>query len=82
MGQATKKTIQKLINIAKSNSNVFLSKEVLFLCEKANSEISTNYANTIMKIKIRRDQDLSHNDPLFFYGEINPAEKTIFHHKK
>ena len=73
-GSGDERTMSKLINVAKSNNKIF-KLNVLPVCEKASNEITGDFANTIMKIKSRRDQDLSHNDPLFFYGDINPAEQ-------
>ena len=73
-GSGDERTIHKLIKIAKSNNSLFINNRAKQLCEDANNVFANNFANTISKIKARRDKDLSHNDPLFFYGNINPSE--------
>ena len=81
-GSGDERTIQKLINIAKSNNKLFASNNAQLLCERVSLAIATKFAVTIKKIKARRDQDLSHNDPLFFYGDINPSEENYISPKE
>ncbi len=73
-GSGDERTIPKLIKIAKSNNSLFVNDRAKKLCEDAGNAITNDFANTISKIKARRDRDLSHNDPLFFHGSTNPAE--------
>jgi hypothetical protein len=73
-GSGDERTLQKLIKVVKSNNSIFINNRAKQLCEDANNAITNYFLNTISKIKARRDKDLSHNDPLFFHGNINPAE--------
>lgn len=73
-GSGEERTIPKLIKIVKSNNSLFANDRAKKLCEDASNAITNDFANTISKIKLRRNQDLSHNDPLFFYGNTNPAK--------
>ena len=73
-GSGGERTILKLIKIAQSNNSLFINNKAKQLCEDANNAITNDFANTISKIKARRDKDVSHNDPFFFYGDINPSE--------
>jgi hypothetical protein len=75
-GSKDERTMQKLIRIVQSNNSVFEHKNAKTLCDEVYNALANRFANTIDKIKVRRDQDLSHNDPLFFYGDKNPAEEN------
>lgn len=75
-GSKDERTIQKLIRIVQSNHSAFEHKNAKTLCDAVYNALANRFANTINKIKARRDQDLSHNDPLFFYGDKNPAEEN------
>ena len=75
-GSKDERTIQKLIRIVQSNNSAFEHKNAKTLCDAVYNALANRFANTIDKIKARRDQDLSHNDPLFFYGDKNPAEEN------
>ena len=75
-GSKDERTIQKLIRLAQSNNSAFEDKNAKTLCDAADKALTNRFANTINKIKSRRDQDLTHNDPLFFYGDKNPAKEN------
>jgi hypothetical protein len=75
-GSKDERTMQKLIRIVQSNNSVFEHKNAKTLCDEVYNTLANRFANTIDRIKARRDQDLSHNDPLFFYDDKNPAEEN------
>ena len=70
------RTIQKLIRIVQSNNSVFEYENAKTLCDVVHNALANRFANTIDKIKARRNKDLTHNDRLFFYGDKNPAEEN------
>ena len=75
-GSKDERTIQKLIRLAQSNRSAFKHDNSKLLCDAANNALENKFDNTIKKLKARRDQDLTHNDQLFFYGDKNPAEEN------
>ena len=75
-GSKDERTIQKLIRLAQSNRSTFKHDNSKLLCDAANNALENRFDNTIKKLKARRDQDLTHNDPLFFYADKNPAEEN------
>lgn len=74
-GSSKERTIQKLIRIVLANQNAFHGGDIQSICDSCNKKIG-DFSSTITKLKARRDQDLTHNDPVFFYGDCNPAEKN------
>lgn len=72
-GSGKEKTITKLINQVKANSNVFSEGNAKSICAEAEKKLLSQINPIVQKLRHRRDQDLVHNDPLFFYGLENPA---------
>lgn len=74
-GSGEEKTINKLIRCVKSNLNLFSSPQnIVKLCDDTKHAIDKTCASIIYRLKTRRDQDLTHNDPKWFDGINNPAE--------
>ena len=74
-GSGNERTVRKLIRIVRAKQDVFDVSKVLPICDKYDAKLD-DYDFLIAKLKARRDQDLTHNDPVFFFGDINPAEKN------
>ena len=75
-GSKDERTIQKLIRLAQSNNSIFEYKNAKNLCDVADNALASRFDNALKKLKARRDQDLTHNDQLFFYADKNPAEEN------
>lgn len=73
--KSDEKNVTKLINTVRANMHLFSIGNVKSRCEYVEKEINTTLKDSIEKLKARRDQDLAHNDRIFFSGRINPAEK-------
>ena len=70
---AKEKTIHKLINIVKANNHLFPKNlPITQVTETLENEVVKN-AESISKLAVRRDKDLSHNDQEYFNGKRNPA---------
>ena len=72
-GSNKERTISKLINIVQAQQDKFDKGKVLPICEKYKVKLE-ECDPIIAKLKARRDQDLTHNDPIFFFGDCNPAK--------
>ena len=72
-GSGNEKTIHKLINNVKANGQLFTSKPVSTIYTEVNKEYENTIEPISTKLKARRDMDLTHNDPLYFDGQTNPA---------
>ena len=72
-GSKQEKNISKLINIASANFHLFTKGDAKSLCASANSILKSELKDIVQKLKSRRDQDLTHNDPQYFDGLKNPA---------
>ena len=73
-GSGKEKTIQKLLRIVQAKQDAFNNGNVQLICERFQVELE-GVSSIIAKLKARRDQDLTHNDPIFFRGDTNPAEE-------
>lgn len=67
------KTICKLINVVKANNNLFSNGNAMKLCAIAEEKLFTEFESVILKLKVRRDKDLGHNDKEYFHNDRNPA---------
>lgn len=70
------KTVTKLINTVRANMHLFIKGNVKSQCEYVEKELNTTLKDSVEKLMARRDQDLAHNDPMFFFGRTNPVEKN------
>ncbi len=72
-GSGKEKTIIRLLNIVDANINVFTNGNVKDISICYRTKYNITISPILEKLKVRRDKDLVHNDPDFFYGDINPA---------
>ena len=72
-GSGDERTIYKLINIVKANSQLFNKNDIHNFCVEVENHIETKLKPIIDKLKNRRNKDLAHNDKEFFDGLKNPA---------
>ena len=73
-GSGKERTVYKLINKAEANNNAFTDGNAKVICKVYKDKFDTDLKPIICMLKSRRDRDLTHNDPAFFAGEINPAQ--------
>lgn len=73
-GSRKERTIQKLMGIVQANQDAFINGNIQIFLKRFQLELE-GVSSIISKLKTRRNQDLTHNDPIFFHGDINPAEE-------
>ena len=66
-------TIQRLINKVQANNDAFTKGNAIEICSVAQARLDNELNPIVQKLRSRRDQDLTHNDLDYFYGETNPA---------
>lgn len=73
-GSSDEKTIYKLLNNVKANANLFPKGKAMKIYNHFEPYLHNDLKGIIDCLTVRRDKDLAHNDPKYFYGTNNPAE--------
>lgn len=72
-GSKPQRTIHQLLSNVIATNDAFTEGNAKQVYDDAKSKIVTEFAPIGDKLKARRDQDLTHNDPKYFFGDVNPA---------
>jgi len=73
-GSGDQKTINKLLNNVKAHANIFPKGEAMKIFNRFDAYLHNDLKEIIDCLTVRRNKDLAHNDPKYFYGTNNPAE--------
>ena len=72
-GTRPQRTIHQLLSNVIATNDAFTEGNAKQIYDDAKSKIVNEFAPIGDKLKARRDQDLTHNDPKYFFGNVNPA---------
>lgn len=74
-GSSPQRTVRKLIGKVRANQNAFIVGDIGAICEECERKLE-EFDSIITRLAMRRNKDLAHNDPIFFFGDRNPADEN------